>query len=323
MENFMFFDSRTVTGAQLALFHSFLLGGNGTGVAQEEGYTPLEINEKQNMTITLSKGAMFIKGYLYENDSNLDLELDAADPTRDRIDRVVIELNREPNEKKIQAKVLKGTASAVPEPPELTRDDYIYQMSVAQIRVIAGKSFVENSQIKNEKHNPLVCGYSPLHNLLRGVQVDENGLVNLPNQSYFEVINNEVDIPVPDRTNVQLPLESSLIFDRQNEIVGNTFVPKTSGVYLFFGYVRFPNWSSGAGDFTSKTPDVQMYVNRNGEAITSLFARIPTHTRDNIFQGPGFYFLEAGDVIDFGVYVFDSPNDTEILDYRVMTTKLS
>jgi hypothetical protein len=323
-EQSMFFDStdtvkRPVTGQLLAFMHSMMLGGGGTGIAQEEGYTPFVVSPKQNMTITLGQGAMFIQGYLYYNDSNLDLEVSAADPTRDRIDRVVIEFNNETTKREIKAKILKGIPSTSPVAPTLTRNSLVYELSVAYIRVKAGKSFIEASEITSEKNNPSVCGYIPLHNTLRGINVDENGLTSLPNQSYFEVVKENINLPIPDRTAIYLNLSDGLKKDHQSEIdtTNHTFIPKTSGVYLFFGYIRFPNWSAGAA------PDIQLYMDVNGLAVTSLFARATNQSRDNIFQGTLFYYLNAGDVANFNVYIYDAPAGTQVLDYRIMSTKLS
>lgn len=322
-EQSMFFDStetvkRPVTGELLALMHRMMLGGNGTGISQEESYTPFIVSPKQNMTLTLGKGAMFIEGHLYYNDSNLDLEIDAADPFNHRIDRIVIQFNNKATNREIKAKVLKGVPSSNPVPPDLTRDGTVFELSVAQVKILRGKSFIEEMEITSEKDKSEVCGYSPLHNLLRGIKVDETGVSSLPNQSYFEVVKTNINLPVPDRTVVMMKLDG-LIRDHQHEVdtANHTFIPKSNGIYLFFGYFRFPNWASG------EAPDIQMYMNVNGVGVTSLFARTSCLERDNIFQGTLFYPLNAGDVVDFGAYIYDAPPETKILDYKIMATKLS
>jgi hypothetical protein len=322
MEKFFFFDStdtdqRIYQAADFARFFAQIVGNGVSSSLDEPNGTKLFVVPNTNMTVTLQKGVAFINGRMYENTDLLDLTLDVAEQSQDRIDRIVIQLDNSLSERKMQAVVKKGLPSSTPVAPSLQRDGYIYEISLVQIRVHAGKSFIEVADITDERTNPDVCGYIPLHNTLRGINVDQNGLTSLPNQSYFEVVKENLSIPVPDRTNVQLALDS-IIRDHQNEVntSNNTFVPKTSGVYLFFGYVRFPNWSGGI-------PDVQLYMNVNGIGVTSLFARATSQTRDNIFQGTLFYYLNAGDVVDFGTYIYDSPANTQILDYRVMATKLS
>src|SRR5699024_12685986 len=65
--------------------------------------------------------------------------------------------------------------------------NYIYEMSVAQVLIKAGKSYVEDSEITDERSNDEVCGYIDLHNIYRGLCVNEYGMVTMPNQSYVEM----------------------------------------------------------------------------------------------------------------------------------------
>ena len=83
-------------------------------------------------------------------------------------------------------------------------------------------------------------------------------------------------------------------------------------------YVRFKNWPLGS------TPDVQLSVDVNGTTVTALtLARATNVVSDNIFQGGMFYYLNAGDQFKFRVYIFDAPSNSEIINYRLMATKLS
>src|SRR5699024_11712371 len=66
-------------------------------------------------------------------------------------------------------------------------DNYIYEMSVAQVLIKAGKSYVEDDEITDERENDEVCGYIDLHNIYRGLFVNEYGMVTMPNQSYVEM----------------------------------------------------------------------------------------------------------------------------------------
>ena len=45
-----------------------------------------------------------------------------------------------------------------PEAPKLTRDENIYEISLAQIRIIAGKSFIGETEVMDERFNEDVCG---------------------------------------------------------------------------------------------------------------------------------------------------------------------
>src|SRR5690606_11897423 len=106
----------------------------------------------------------FIEGYEYRNTSDLTLTVQTASPTQNRYDRVVIRLDRTPDAPNpITALVRTGTSS---NPPTLIRNAVIYEISVAQIFVQAGKSFIEQSQISDERNNPDVCGSAVKHGQL-------------------------------------------------------------------------------------------------------------------------------------------------------------
>lgn len=116
----------------------------------------LEVIATDSMNVILKPGSAFIEGYEYKNTSDLTLTVPSASPTQNRYDRIVIRLNRAPDTSDpITALVRTGTSSG---PPSLIRNAVIYEISVAQIFVQAGKSFIEQSQISDERNNPDVCG---------------------------------------------------------------------------------------------------------------------------------------------------------------------
>src|SRR5690606_28800418 len=106
----------------------------------------LAVEAKENMTVTLGAGYCFANGYMYENTAALDLTHDIAHTTYDRIDRVVIRFDHNPSERKVYAYIKKGTPASSPVAPSLTRDDYVYELSVARVLIIAGKSYIEQYQ---------------------------------------------------------------------------------------------------------------------------------------------------------------------------------
>lgn len=318
-EQSMFFDStdtvkRPVTGQLLALMHSMMIGGEGTGVAQEEGYTPFVVSPKQNMTITLGKGAMFIKGYLYYNDDNLDLTLSSPDPTRDRIDRIVIQFNNNPTEREIRAVVKTGVPSTTPEPPSLVRDDTIYELSVAKVRVIAGKSFVEASAITDEKSDDSVCGYSPLHNLLRGIKVNETGNVSLLNQSFISTTNS-TPFTVQPSVQTMIPF-GTIIEDTQQEVSNNVITVKETGAYLIWML-----FGTNEGDLPNGA-DLQFFTDINGVLSNSIGVNVATHSRDNLFIGTTFERLNKGDKLSLYVNIFGLSGNIQARNNKIRVTKI-
>lgn len=112
-----------------------------------------------DMNIMIQPGYAWLEGYLYKIDTEpLILALDAADPALDRIDRVVIRLDKRLENRYVKAFILKGEPAEEPIAPELTRDENIYEIALAQIRVIAGKSFIGESEITDERFDETVCG---------------------------------------------------------------------------------------------------------------------------------------------------------------------
>lgn len=108
-----------------------------------------------DMSIQIKQGYAWLEGYLYKIDTeDLGKELATADPVLDRVDRVVIRLDKQLEHRYVKAFVLKGTPAA----PALTRDENIYEISLAQIRIVAGKSFIEQSEITDERLDSNVCG---------------------------------------------------------------------------------------------------------------------------------------------------------------------
>lgn len=304
MERSYFFDSvagdqRIYQAADFARFHAQIIGN---GVSNTPNLPDLSVSAKQNMVTTLGAGYAFANGYMYENSTALDLQHAIADPTNDRIDRVVIRFDSDPANRTVSAVVKQGTPAANPTPPNLQRDNYVYELSVAQVRIIAGKSFIEQSQVTDERADQSVCGYIPLHNLVRGVQVNEDGIATMPNQSYVEVDSEQpVEIIGGEGLSV-LPIIPSV--DRQNEVQGNSFVPKTSGVYFIFAYVSFVE-----GDLPDGA-DLQISFSINGSYETAIAARASNGTYDNIFVGSSSTYLNAGDSLIFNAEIRNKAGQT-------------
>ena len=94
----------------------------------------------------------------YLNDAAFPLQVTAADATYPRIDRVVLRLDLTLNVRKINLKVLKGIPAAVPQPPALTRNENIYDLSLAQLSIVANATTV--STVTDERVDASVCGIS-------------------------------------------------------------------------------------------------------------------------------------------------------------------
>lgn len=140
-ESYMFFDSshddiREYTASEFAeYFSDFLTDGVYANPRTQAMGLKVSIN---NFNLSISEGKGMIRGYRYENDSNLNMAIDKADNVLDRIDRVVLKLDIV--NKKINLQVKKGTMGSQPIPPTLIDNASIKELPIAQIRVNKGST---------------------------------------------------------------------------------------------------------------------------------------------------------------------------------------
>ena len=82
--------------------------------------------------------------------------IDNADGVLNRIDRVVVCLDHLKRE--INVKIKKGDYSSNPIPKEITRNDDIYELALADIKVNNGVISIQNSYINDLRLNKELCG---------------------------------------------------------------------------------------------------------------------------------------------------------------------
>lgn len=133
-------------------FASFITNG----VFEELG-GKLEVVVNSGMSIVVKKGVAWINGYRYENDSDLSITLDSADGTQSRIDSIVVRLDITNREIKIHVK--KGSLSTSPITPAITRNNDIYELQLATVRVSANTAVLTQSMITDTRNDDIVCGW--------------------------------------------------------------------------------------------------------------------------------------------------------------------
>ena len=161
MEKSSFFNAELVDGeydrVYLAedyarYFSSFI----GNGVFPNPSTNLKVVASGENMKITVKEGKAWINGYYYENDSDLTLVIDNADGVLNRIDRVVVCLDHLKRE--ISVKIKKGDYSSNPIPKEITRNDDIYELALADVSVGNGIISIQNSNINDLRLSKELCG---------------------------------------------------------------------------------------------------------------------------------------------------------------------
>lgn len=113
------------------------------------------------MLVEVGYGLGMVQGYDYyledDGEGRLTLEIDEAD-VQPRIDRVVLRLDHSLERRAIYADVIKGMPGVYPEPPELSREGNVYEVSLAQVLVRGGTTEVSSGDITDERYDAEVCG---------------------------------------------------------------------------------------------------------------------------------------------------------------------
>lgn len=110
------------------------------------------------MTTSVKVGRALIKGYSYENTTPVTLTHAIPEQTLDRIDRIVLRLDLKNASRFIKVFVKEGVSALEPIPPTLQRDQYIYELSLAQVRIRKNTSSIVVSDIKDERADENLCG---------------------------------------------------------------------------------------------------------------------------------------------------------------------
>lgn len=127
-----------------------------TGILHKDQVPYLEVSKGAGLQSVVDGGSAYIEGFMYRNTASKSLLHEAADSTNPRIDRVILKLNRGVNARSITAQVKKGVAATNPQPPSLQRDDIVYELSLAQVRINAGATAI--TSITDERLNTSVAG---------------------------------------------------------------------------------------------------------------------------------------------------------------------
>ncbi|MDE6777611.1 MAG: hypothetical protein K2J25_06675, partial [Oscillospiraceae bacterium] len=121
----------------------------------------MQVQEVSGMTVKVSAGWGFISCKWIHNDSDLYLTLDEPDIILDRKDRIVMRLNRDT--RLIEIAIKKGipAESAYTAPPELQRDESIWELSIAYINVEpdAKNRGIRQMDISDERPYEHLCGW--------------------------------------------------------------------------------------------------------------------------------------------------------------------
>ena len=132
---------------------------NNAAVAAVQGAMAVTVSDGTGwMSNNNSDGVVWWNDNEAANGSKLQLSVDSADSTLNRIDRVIVEWKTTNYVDYPEIKILKGTTSSIASAPSLTNNSTVRQISLARISIPAGTISLTNSLITDERLDTSVCG---------------------------------------------------------------------------------------------------------------------------------------------------------------------
>ena len=121
------------------------------------------VSPGSGMTVNVGTGRAWFQNTWILNDSTLALTVPTADLLLDRIDAVVIEVNKADDVRANSIKIIQGNKSTSPARPTLTRSGTLFQYPLAWISVPAADTSITADQISNNRGaNPTPWVTGPL-----------------------------------------------------------------------------------------------------------------------------------------------------------------
>ena len=121
------------------------------------GGTNLQVAaDGSGMSVVLDIGAAWINGKHYLNGQAITFQIDAADGTLNRVDRIVIRLDTAG--RYIRAQYKKGTFANTAVPPDLQRDADGWELCLADVSIPAGTTAITQALITDTRLDNDVCG---------------------------------------------------------------------------------------------------------------------------------------------------------------------
>ncbi|MCM3454398.1 hypothetical protein M3685_10625 [Heyndrickxia oleronia] len=131
-----------------------------TGVMKGESGELKVSTEGNSMITTLSTGVAYVVGRSYENTSPLTHTHDTEVLGKNRIDRIVVRLDLRTESRFVKSFIKKGVASTNPVPPDLQRDQFIYEISLAQVKIIGGQTYINANDVIDERGKTDICPWA-------------------------------------------------------------------------------------------------------------------------------------------------------------------
>lgn len=111
-----------------------------------------------DLSTYVEPGGAIMEGYSYENTDNEYLTHSLPEVNLDRIDRIVLRLDKKNANRYIKLFVIEGEPGLNPIAPTLQRDNLVWELSLAQVRIRANTSTINSTDVLDERLDRDVCG---------------------------------------------------------------------------------------------------------------------------------------------------------------------
>ncbi|WIL37532.1 hypothetical protein QN089_09200 [Kurthia sp. YJT4] len=213
-------------------FADYFGGVLSDGILHTDKQTDLGLRVRvvpNTLTTKVAAGKAIIKGYAYENTTELILKHDIPEPTLKRIDRIVLRLDLSNSSRYVKLFVKKGASATSPIAPTLQRDQYIHELSLAQVLVRENTTQLIETDLKDERMIESLCGLVSSIISVPTTQFQEQW------DTWFESVKNEGFAPYADTG-----FKQNLKTTDKTTIVGAVNELKED-------YVRSPGYATATG----------------------------------------------------------------------------
>lgn len=145
---------RAVSSLILRRLYSYLFT-NGVMLATDS--TALQVGTAEGMKVSVNAGFTVINGALRLFAEPRTLAIQASE-NNDRIDTVVARLDLNQDVRNIDLYVLKGVSGSAPVRPELTRNDSVYELGLADLYITKNTTSISADRITDTRLDTARCG---------------------------------------------------------------------------------------------------------------------------------------------------------------------
>lgn len=110
------------------------------------------------MSVNVAAGSCHINGAFGVETEQKSFDIEAASASNDRIDTVVARLDLSIEERSLELYVIKGTASASPTRPSLTRNETVWELGLADVYVPKGATAIGQAIVTDTRLEDVRCG---------------------------------------------------------------------------------------------------------------------------------------------------------------------